>query len=306
MKGSDLMRKNRVISACAIILTVLMLCSACTAVLQGLENKQVRQSTETMLDALIGNDFQTAHSLVRNICTEESFKQSFAQMREFLGNVDTYELKLLSIYANSSVSNGQRVNSVSSAYEMITKNDRIIVSVILDDQVGLNSFYLTPYEKTDYYSTGTLGNMKGSSGLQWALLLLNVVVIGLSVFAIVDCCRQKIKRKALWILLLVLGFFTIGATVSSTGIKLNLNLGWITAYSALVRYGSGTVMLRLMLPLGTIIYFIARRALLKNNTLPAATPENEPVCTEAERITEQQPSQASETDGTESQISSDS
>ena len=283
------MRKNLVKSVCVIILTVLMLCSGCTALLQELENAEVRQSAEAMLDALIANDFQTAYSLVNKICTEEDFKPAFTQMQELLGNADTYELKLLSIYANSTVTNGQNISSVSSVYEMTTKSGRVIVSIRIDDQAELNTFYLTPYEKSDYYFTGTLKSMKDATGAQWGFLLLNVIAIGFTVFALVDCSRQKIKKKALWILLLLIGFVSLSTTISSTSFKLNFNAGWITAYSALIRYGSGTVVLRLMLPVGAIIYFAMRRSLLKKSTLVIDTSEKELETTEEEVLSDEQP-----------------
>ena len=285
-KGSDRMRKKLVRSVCVVILTVLMLCSGCGAVLQGLENAEVRQSTEEMLNALIANDFQTAYSLVSKICAEEDFKPTFTQMRELLGNADSYELKLLSIYTNGTLTNGQKIRSVNSTYEMTTNSGRVIVSVRMDDRIGLSSFYLSPYEKTDYYFTGTLENMKDATGLQWCFLLLNVVAIGFTVFALVDCSRQKIKKKALWILVLLIGFVSVGATIAATSIRLNFNVGWITAYSALIRYGSGTVMLRLMLPVGTIVYFAMRRSLLKQSTPAIVTSENEPENTEEEIISD--------------------
>lgn len=283
------MRKKLVMSVCIIILTVLILCSGCAAVLQELENAEVRQSTEKMLDALIANDLQAAYSLVNKICTEEDFKLAFTQMQQLLGNADAYELKLLSIYVNSSVTNGQKISSVSSVYEMTTKSRRVIVSIRMDDQIGLNSFYITPYEKSDYCFTGTLNSIKDATGAQWGFLLLNVIAIGLTVFALVDCSRQKIKKKALWILLLVLGFVSLGATISPTSFKLNFKVGWITAYSALIRYGSGTVMLRLMLPVGTIIYFVKRRSLLKESAPAIVASEKEPETMEEEILLDQQP-----------------
>ena len=270
------MRKKSIISVCVIILTVLMLFSGCTAVLDELENTEVRQTTEAMLDALIENDFLAAYSLVDDICTEDDFSPAFTQMKQFLDDANTYDLKLLSVSANTSISNGQKISSISSVYEMMTENSRIIVSIRMDDQIGITSFYLTPYEKTDYYYTGTLNRMEGATVAQWGILLVNVIAIGLTVYALVDCCRKTVKKKVLWILLLIFGFLTIGATVSSTSLRFHFNLGWITSYSALIRYGSGTVMFRLMLPVGAIIYFIKRRSLLKAQTPAVVTPDSEP------------------------------
>lgn len=285
------MKKQNLMAVCAIILTMALLCGGCAAGLQSMENTEVRQSTEAMLDALIADDFQTAYSLVSRLCTEEEFKPIFAQMQELFRSADTYELSLLSIHTNSTISGGQKSSSVSSVYELTTKSEKLIVSVRIDDQTGMNSFYLTPYEYTDYYYTGTLENMKGTTGLQWGVLLLNVVVLGLVVFALVDCCRQKIRNKVLWILLLVLGFVTVGTTVSATGFRLNFHVGWITAYSALIRYGTGAVTVRLMLPVGAIIYFAKRRSLLWQSA-PMAAPVETGYQIPAEAIgMEQQPVQ---------------
>ena len=126
-----------------------------------------------------------------------------------------------------------------------------------------------------------------------------MIAIGFTVFALVDCSRQKIKKKALWILLLLLGFISLGATISSTSFRLNFNVGWITAYSALIRYGSGTVMLRLMLPVGTIIYFAMRRSLLKESTPAIVTSEKEPETMEEEIPSDQQPNPVLMDDQTE-------
>ena len=76
-------------------------------------------------------------------------------------------------------------------------------------------------------------------------------------------------------------------------------MGWITAYSALIRYGSGTVMLRLMLPVGTIIYFAMRRSLLKESTPAIVTFEKEPETMEEEIPSDQQPNPVLMDDQTE-------
>ena len=267
------MRKIKYLAICSVFLILVLVCGGCVSALQNFDNPEIHQSAETMLDALIADDFQTAYSLVSSLCTEDDFKPTFTQMRALLGNTDTYELTLLSIYTNSRISNGEKSTSVSAVYEMTTTSDRIIVSIQTDSRIGLCSFYVTPYNQTDYYSTGGLQNMKGSTGVQWLLLLSNIITLGFTVFALVDCCRHKINRKLLWILLLIFGFVTIGITLSSTSFRLNWNVGWITAYSAWIRYGSGTATIRLMLPVGAICYFIKRRSLLTQPSPAAATDE---------------------------------
>jgi len=265
------MKKKSIRTAFALFLCVILLCTGCTAALQNLEDRESRVYAEAMLDALMANDFPKAYSLVSALSNEEAFRQTFAQMRGMLQGGDSYQLQLLSIYRSTTLSDGQKTGSVSSVYEVRTGSSRIILSLQTDSQIGLSGFYLTPYENTDYYFTGTLAKMKGAAGIQWVFLLLNILPLGFTVFALADCCRLPIKRKALWILVLLLGFFTCGMTLSATGFRLNVQFGWITAYSALIRYGSGTVVLRVLLPAGATVYFAMRRSLLSKNE-PAGGP----------------------------------
>lgn len=289
------MKKTNILAICVIFLVVLMLCSGCSSVLQLAENTELRQQTETMLDALISNDFDAAYSLVKHLTTKEDFKPTFTQMQALLNGAGGYELKMLSVHTNTSVSNGEKRSVVSSVYEMTYESGKLIINVRTVDQTGLDTFYLTPYEKTDYYYTGTPDHMDGATPVQWVFLLLNVIAIGLAVFALVDCCRHRIKKKVLWILLLVLGFFSVAFTISPTGFRLHFNLGWISAYSAFIRYGSGAVTLRLMLPISTLIYFIKRRSLLKAPAPTVTAPENEPAPL-AESSADQPSTQAPEND----------
>ena len=69
-----------------------------------------------------------------------------------------------------------------------------IAAGIVNENFEIIRFYVTPYEQTDYYLTGTVGTMSGANTLQWVFLLLNVIPIGFTIFAFVDCCRQKIQR----------------------------------------------------------------------------------------------------------------
>jgi len=275
------MKKNRRITIIALVLVLLVLCAGCDNVLQNMENSQLRSTTEAMLDALVAEDYQGAYKLVGHICSQEEFQTAYVQMRQVLGDVKAYELQLLYISSGTNITNGQKISTVSSIYKITTSNGMVVANVRMDDRMGLTAFYLTPYEMTDYYFTGTLGHMRDADAFQWILLLLNGVSVGLGVYALVDCARKKIKNKVLWIIILIIGFATVGATVTGTSFRMNFNLGWLTAYSALIRYGSGAVTLRLMLPVGGIVYFCMRRSLLR-------APKNAPTPDE-QAVTQEQP-----------------
>jgi len=245
----------------ALLLAVLL--SGCNTVIQNLENDQLRQDTEIMLDALIADDFQSAYSLFQGVCTEAEFAPAFREMRSLVEGADAYTLNLLSVSANTNITNGVKLTTSMATYHMEFSSGRMIINVRADSRQGLTSFYLTPFEKTDYYFTGTIGSMKDAGVGQWIVLFSNLLSLVFAVFALIDCCRNKLEKKVMWILLIIFGFITLGTTISATGFRTNFSIGWILGYSALIRYGSGTFSLRLLVPAGAAAYLLTRRSLLR-------------------------------------------
>lgn len=268
------MKKFKIIWFLALILS-LALIAGCSVNVQDYEDPQVRTYCETILDALIADDFQGAYAPFSGIYAESNFSGAYDQLREYLKGTQDYQLNLLSVHVNSSVTNGEKTKVIRSVYEMTHGDRRTIVNISLQDQAGIATFMLTPYEHTDYSATGTLGRMKGASPIQWLFLLLNAVSLGMAVYAMVDCVRRKMEKKVLWILVLAFGFFTVGTTISDSMFRMNFNLSWITAYSALIRYGSGTMVARLMLPVGAIAYFLSNRTKSREIEEPAETEQTE-------------------------------
>jgi len=300
------MKKSKIIVICTLIVAFALTFSSCTIFdPKNFENAEIRKQTETMLDALIANDAKAAHPLVAHLFTEEDFSLVFQEMSPFFQAITTYELEILSINQNTSLQNGEKRSETTCVYQMTAPEQVTVIEVVVDGEKRMTNFSYAPYEQTDLYYTGTLGHMKGANAVQWALLLLNVVVLALAVYALVDCCRHKIKKKALWIVLITIGFVSLGATISSTGIRMNFNFGFFFAYSALVRYGSGTMMIRLMVPVAAILYFLLKRSLLKSDPAPvgeaaltveegsAASPEAETLL--QEKISEEKTEEKTET-----------
>lgn len=277
------MKHIKKIAAFIMVLVMVLIFSSCTLP-QSFENDDLRTYTDQMLNSIITNDKDSAYSLVSDICTESQFNSTFEDMRNLIDGVETYELKLVSIYHNTSYSNGESISTIDSAYVMQTEKEKYVITVQSHSQYQkLSSFYITPYEKTNLYYTGVIKNMRGASIAQWLMLLSNLIIVALVIIAFIDCCRHKVKLKALWIILIILGVLAFGLTVSSTGVKFNFNFIWITAYNAIVRYGNGTVVARIILPFGAIVYLILRRWLIKKSV---ADLQEQPETTEDAQITE--------------------
>lgn len=267
------MKTTKRIVVLLLVLAMVLLCGGCAALMEKAENAEIRSLTEAMLDALIADDFEGAYGLVKDVCSEQEFASAYKGLRGLLGSSGSYELKLMGISSKSTLNDGEKTSTVSATYLVECGNGKFLVDVVMKKEGGLLTFYLTPYEKTGYYSTGLLSNMEGASTVQWGLLLTNLIGLGLVGFSFVDCCRHKMKNKALWMFLILLGFVSFAATLGNSGIRLNFRLTWVTGYTALIHYGSEEWMLRVMVPAGAIGYLLARTNLLKKATTPTVYPE---------------------------------
>ncbi|MBQ8057560.1 MAG: hypothetical protein IJ275_04420 [Ruminococcus sp.] len=268
------MKKYKVLLTSVLIVLLAVLCSGCSSILNKMENKEIRTYTETMVDAIIAKDFDTAYSLIEDACTKDEFAQVYNDMEVLLYDVKSYELKFAGFYSNTNISGGKSVTTLSTTYEMTDDADKVyVISVESSSEYEkLSHFDIQLYENTKLYVTGTIGGMKNASTLQWIMMLLNIPVLGLVIFAVIDCSRQKIKRKALWLVLIILGLVTFSLTLSTSNIHLNVNLGWLINYCAFIKYGDGSMILRFMLPVGAIMYFIMRNHLIKKASTPPQPP----------------------------------
>lgn len=263
---------KRVSLVCLAVL-MLLVCVGCSVLADELENDRLRANVEDMLDAIIADDYSSAYALVEETVANEDFVNAYQGLRNILKGVESYEISILYVYQNYSTGTSGSIQTFTATYEIATEVGRFVVdSEMVSTQDGLSRFVVAPYEDTDYYSVGTVGNMKNAAILQWVFLLSNIVIIGAAVWAFVDCCRQKIKKKALWLLLIFIGFAAVAVTLRDSGVSLNLTFGWLTSYTAYVTYGGGTIMLRIMSPAGAIIYFVSRNSIIcRENSEPEQT-----------------------------------
>lgn len=255
--------------------------TGCSALIQMFEIDEMRKNTEAMLNAIIEDDIDTAYAIVDETCTKEDFIPVFDEMKQLLADTKSYNLNILSAYQNKNITLDETVTSSTATYKMTSSAGTYIVDVkIISPQTDLNSFSITPFEQTNYYSVGTVSNMSKASAFQWIILLSNIIIIGFVIFAFIDCCRQKIKLKALWLIVIALGVITVGATLTATSFKFNFNIAWLFAYNTYITYGGGMKVIRFMLPIGAIIYLIFRISMFikaqisKNNS--AITPLEQP------------------------------
>lgn len=258
----------------AILMTVVLLLSfaACNPSELAEENAEVREMTEDMIDAIIANDRDTAYALMKNATTEAEFDVFFNGIHPYFKDVESYTLTMIGVKIN--VVNG--VTRYTAVYRMTAGEVQYDITVgTSSDMEGLYGFHITSAGSNDVRFTGTLTTMKGANAAQWVLLVVGLATYAFLIAVLVDCCRQKIKQKWLYILIIVLGSVAMLFTVQSSGVNFNINFLNILSYTALMIYQNpaDAVQLRILLPVGAIVYLCLRKRLIaKAQEVPVPPP----------------------------------
>lgn len=244
------MRKFRL--GILLLCMVLLLCACMTLE----DNQELKGKTQTLMDAILEDNLLAARTMLSSDISDVEFEAFYKQARQFFNGISSYELKQLNWHKN--VTNG--VTTQQAQYLMITEKGTYILQIILSSETeGIAGFHFNVYEET--LSTGTLLTMKGANGAQWAFLLIAFAEFGLMIWAVVDCARSKIKKKVLWIVLIL--FASVIWTLSAVqgNVRFNFNVGIFLSHTALIRYSTGGFMLRLYLPIGMVVYWFLRKKL---------------------------------------------
>lgn len=221
-----------------------------------IEDPQLRADTEKLLDAIIADDYDTAWDAIYEGVNEADFQQMYASLQPNLAEMEQYTLVASNI--NKTVKNG--VSSTNVRYMMTAGEEKFLVDVArIEGYEGLTSFHLNEYQPVTI--TGTLGNMQGANAAQWIFLTIGILEIIFAIWMFVDCCRHKIRRKWLWLLLIALGYVILSVIATPEQFRINFNVGAFLSYTSLICYSTGGVTCQVVIPAGAIVYLSMRKKL---------------------------------------------
>lgn len=263
------MKKLRSIGCCLMICLLLLAgcgvqdeweaaLKAAVAIADITEDDQLRADTEKMLDAIILDDYQTAWDTIYQEVDPSQFHQAYQQIQTALKGISQYELVASNI--NKTVTNG--METVHIRYMMTAGEQRFFVEAArVEGYDGLVSFFLNAYEPIT--ATGTLGSMQGASVSQWIFLVIGLLELAVTIFAFVDCCRHKMRKKWLWLLLIGVGAVVFSVIVTPEQFRINFNFGAFLGYTSLISYSDGGYILQIMIPVGAIVYLCIRKKIFE-------------------------------------------
>ena len=218
--------------------------------------EEVHDVAEEFIDAVIEDDRKEAYELTKNIYTEKEFRAIYSQYRKILDGVDEYELKAVETYTE--VDNGTKYSDV--LYEMVAGDESFVVDVTVSSTSdGLSYIYINTYDaavEEGYIVVSTTGVINIIFGLIVVAQLIFLVIV------IVDCARHKMKRKALWIVIVILGGVTVILMREAGGLYARLNFLEILG-TYIHTYSDNSFEMALTIPVGAIVYLGMRKKLLR-------------------------------------------
>lgn len=253
---------KRIVFIALMLLCIMTLLVSCT---DKQEDANVKEYSTVFIDALMANEPEKAYSVVKNAISREDFTPVFETMRGYVSEKTEYELTQIG-WSNSKSGS---ITTVTSTFEMKTpdRSYKVIASV-KSNQEGLSGFQMLLINPE---KTGTITSMKGASATQWIILVIAILEIAFVLWMFVDCIRHKLERKAFWLIFILLGMLAISFTWSAGTVNTGMGMGFILNMSMLAVYETGSVVLRIMIPIGAIIY-----AVMRKNLITPKQNENEP------------------------------
>ena len=245
------MKRNLIRLSALLLVTVLIVLGLCSCTMKE-DSAEAREICEDYFDAVIDNDFAAAYNIFDEVTDADSFKDVWIYTRDVLENSQSYELK--QVGWNSHTEKGVTLRQIT--FEIESDDEKTMyVTVILDDE-GIYSFNVL--DSTDFINNTVFVRVIGV-----IMTVISFALFGVTIWMIVDACKRKIKHKALWILLIIIGAWfevAIGIEAGYFDFDFGLFFGIKTATAYTINQLQA-IGVRIAVPIGTIIYFFIRKSL---------------------------------------------
>ncbi len=250
-------------------LLLLLLLTACVDVFHG--NQEDRANGEQFISLLIADNPDEAYRLLHpDTVPAADFAVWWAELRTVAADATTAEITGRGW--SSHTENGVTTNEYT--YQVQFDNGRTLLLTLFNRKAG-EPFVGGTYKDATDFTQKTERTVPVVSVL---LTVYSVLALAFTVWMLVDCARSRVKYKPLWIILNIAALsltFTFGEQATfSFLIGLFLQFSSITDSCTTM-----TVTLKLVVPVGSLIYLCLRRRLtlpspvVPPSPAPDATPE---------------------------------
>lgn len=248
---------KRLIAILSLLLIPLIFLTSCGETVP--ESKPLRELTDRMIVAMKTGDSEEAFSLVWAACTEEEFQTFYEQFVPTFSEIDEYEL-----YVHSTSEEKQEGRFYETTqYLLLSDEKQLVISASMEKGTeALSGFLIGEPDtnlKTYIVTSGTLTTLNKTTGWQWVALVASLLEIAFILWMTIDCILRKIDGKFLWLSVILLGIFSLSFSFGDGSFDWAFNVSFMFGYTALIEHIDALVSLRVMLPLGALVYFFLRK-----------------------------------------------
>ncbi len=218
----------------------------------------------TFIDHVIADEKEETYQMFNGMCSRADFEELWTSFRATADGADSADIHMTGFWFYTE--NGGDFFKGQYFVEYSNGSTMNLSLVFADGETIYQIIYL---DVTDFYADA----VKTSGILNIVLGVYSLLVLAFCVWMIVDCARRPMKKKPLWIILII------------AGVSLTLRIGEHSTFSFMiglfVQSSSASVDLdylaiatRIIVPVGAIVYFLMRKRL---TVLPTATDPDAPT-----------------------------
>lgn len=211
--------------------------------------------TRQFLDGVLAGDAEACLAAMTELVTPEEMQAALPQMQALLPAEDSYTLTPMHFSFNTS---GGVTRSTFQFKLEIGGEYFLVQTQQVSTEDRLRNINITPAAADGW----DVAKAESQPPALWTLLslLLTLATLAITLWALVHCIRHTMKRKWLWLLLVILGSVMLTLTLNGSQLSFRLNFGLYLVASQIVPQ-AGSVALKLVLPIGPAIYLMRRKAL---------------------------------------------
>ncbi len=247
----NLVRVLLLVLACLLSLTCLTSCDDETSWTELSDDSDADVLCRTFIDHVIREEREDLYDLVKHMVDSETFETIWRDLRTVADGAASADIH-------------------QTHWEFFTDSSGSYLqsSYMVEYDTGASmSFHITTGETKGVpegfgftETTGFLANATKASQI-WNTVLIGVslLVLAFTIWMLVDCIRRPLKRKALWIILILLGI-SLTFTVGPESAHLNFFVGIFAQFStSTLNMAMPAMIIRVIIPVGPIIYFCVRK-----------------------------------------------
>lgn len=234
-----------------VLLLVLALMLAGCGGAEVLDDSAVRGHADALMGAFLADDYDACRAIVAPSVADTDLQGIFPAITAELADLGAYEMT--AVGWNKKLTGGQDQTTVQ--YLVSGEGGKYyLFATVIEGVEGLAGFQIAEAE-ADAEPTEPDGL------IHRVVMAFGILILVFVAWMVIDCARRPMKRKWLWMLLIILGAVVLSLSFRDGGVSFRYQLGLYLGLTSLTTYPAGGFMVRLFVPVGAIVYFLKRKQL---------------------------------------------